>query len=361
MALLRRRPFFFFLWLLAAQILFFDSSYAQTPTLWREGDDTALDPELERLNRAFIGLAQTVQPGVVQIRGSAKPPPAGTNEKEQPQSTRGSGMIINPEGYILTAYHVIDRAEKVEIRLANRQRLPAKIVATEPQIDIAVLKVESTGNLPAIAFGDSTKLRVGELVAAVTYPFGRESSLSIGIVSRHSNIENDSFGFDFIQTDTSVGPGASGGPLVNMRGHTVGMITMASQTGNMGFAVPISVIKKALPKLLQNQHFAWGWLGVKVAEVTMDLAKSLGLSPVRGVVISTVLPDQPAAKNDLRPQDIVLAINGVPIDSPREFTRLIGGNEAGKEVTLTIFRKGKVLSQSVLLGAKPTSSEGREG
>ena len=358
---LARSPFFFFLWLLAAQILFFGSSHAQTSTLWREGDNTALDPELERLSRAFIGLAQTVQPGVVQIRGSARPATGAASEKEQPQSTRGSGMIINPEGYILTAHHVVDRAAQVEVRLANRQRLAAKIVAIEPQIDIAVLKVESTGNLPVIAFGDSTKLRVGELVAAVTYPFGRESSLSVGIVSRHSSIENDSFGFDFIQTDTSVGPGASGGPLVNMKGHTVGMITMASQTGNMGFAVPISVIKRALPKLLQNQHFAWGWLGVRVSEVTMELAKSVGLSPVRGVVISTVLPDQPAAKNNLQLQDIVLAIDGIPIDSPREFTRLIGGNEAGKEVTLTIFRKGKVLSQSILLGAKPKTSEGREG
>ncbi len=361
MALVRRSPFFFFLWFLAAQILFFDSLHAQTSTLWREGDNTVLDPELERLSRGFIGLAQTVQPGVVQIRGTSRPATDAGSEKERPQSTRGSGMIINPDGYILTAFHVVDRAEQIEVRLADRQRLAAKIVATEPQIDIALLKVEPTGNLPVIAFGDSAKLRVGELVAAVTYPFGRESSLSVGIVSRYSSIENGSFGFDFIQTDTSVGPGASGGPLVDMKGHTVGMITMASQTGNMGFAVPISVIKKALPKLIQNQNFAWGWLGIRVSDVTMDLAKSVGLSPVRGVMISTVLPDQPAAKSDLLPQDIVLAIDGVPIDSPREFIRLIGGNEAGKEVTLTIFRKGKVLSRAVLLGAKPKTSEGREG
>jgi serine protease Do len=202
---------------------------------------------------------------------------------------------------------------------------------------------------------------VGELIASVTYPFGSESSLSLGIVSRYSKIENGSFGYGYIQTDTSVGPGASGGPLVNMKGHAVGMVTMASQTGNMGFAIPINVIKKMIPKLINKEQVAWGWLGVRVGEVTLELASKLGLSPARGVIISHVMPGQPAWQSDLMAQDVVLAIDGVSVDSPREFIRMIGGTEAGREVSLRIFRGGQLFSRSVLLGNKPKSSEEREG
>jgi serine protease Do len=347
--------------LFALQWLACGSLHAESTTLWREGGSGAIDPDLDRLGRAFVSLAHKVQPAVVQVRGSARKATEGNETRERSQSSRGSGFIINAEGYILTAHHVVDAAKEVEVLFPDRRRFPAKIFAIEPQLDIALLKIDPQESLPLIPLGDSDRLRAGELVSAVSYPFGRESSMSLGIVSRYSRLESRAFGYQFIQTDTSVGPGSSGGPLINMRGDAIGMITMASQTGNMGFAVPIGVIKKALPKLLQNEKFAWGWLGIRVTDVTMEIARSLGLSPARGVVIASVLPGQPAEKSDLLPQDVVLSVDGAPIDSPREFTRMISGFEAGNEVTLTIFRKGKVLSRSILLGTRPQSSEGREG
>jgi len=342
---------------LAAQTLQVDNSPAQTTTLWRDGDSSEVDPDLDRLGRSLIRLAEKVQTAVVQIRSYAD----SKQDKDRPRTSRGSGFIINPEGYVVTAYHVVDTAKDIEVRLPDRQRLVAKLVATEPQLDLALLKIEPPANVSVLPLGESSALKVGELIASVSYPFGSESSLSLGIVSRYSKIENDSFGYGYIQTDTSVGPGASGGPLVNMKGHVIGMVTMASQTGNMGFAVPINVIKKMIPKLINKEQVAWGWLGVRVGEVTLGLAAGMGLTPARGVVISDVMPGQPAWKSDLMVQDVVIAVDGVSVDSPREFIRMIGGTEAGKEVSLTIFRSGKILSRSVLLGTKPKTSEEREG
>ena len=342
---------------LAAETVPFENSLAQTTKLWRDGEATEVDPDLDRLGRAFVRLAENVQPAVVQIRSYAE----SKNETNKPRTSRGSGFIINPEGYIVTAYHVVDTAKNIEVRLSDKQRLVAKLLATEPQLDLALLKIEPPARLSVLPFGDSSALKVGELIASVTYPFGSDSSLSLGVVSRYSKIEKESFGYGYIQTDASVGPGASGGPLVDMKGHAVGMVTMASQTGNMGFAVPINVIKKMIPKLINKEQVAWGWLGVRVAEVTLELASTLKLSPARGVVISHVMTGQPAWQSDLMVQDVVLAVDGVMVDSPREFIRMIGGTEAGKEVSLMIFRSGKVLSRSVLLGTKPKTSEEREG
>jgi S1-C subfamily serine protease len=148
---------------------------------------------------------------------------------------------------------------------------------------------------------------------------------------------------------------------VDLKGHVVGMITMASQNGNMGFAVPINVIKGVLPRLMQGEKIVWGWMGIRVSDVTLDLAETLGLSSAKGVLVSSVLQDQPAEKGGLRPQDVILSIDGIEVDSPREVIRVIGGTEAGKEVRVTVFRQGETLDISVRLGSRPKSTEGREG
>jgi serine protease Do len=330
-------------------------------TLWREGQIGDADPDLERLGTAFTRLAEKVQPAVVQIRSNGKPPAESDKESQTPRTSRGSGFIINGRGYILTAYHVIEGAKEIEVRLPGRERLPAQVVGVDPNVDLAIIKIDPTRELPVLPLGESKNIRVGELAASVAYPFGRDSSLSVGVISRASRKHVILSGFDFIQTDAGASPGSSGGPLVNMKGHVVGMITMASSMGNAGFAVPIDVIKSITPRLLKGEKIVWGWLGVRVSDVTLDLAQRLGLSPVRGVLISSVLPDQPAAKSQLLPQDIILSINGVDIDSPRDLTRIVSGSEAGKEVQLTIFRRGKIFQLAVLLGVRPPSSEGREG
>jgi serine protease Do len=352
------------LFLTAVLLLSFSAASANDNvpvTLWHEGQTGDADPDLERLGKAFTRLADKVQPAVVQIRSNGKPPSEADKESQSPRTSRGSGFIINGRGYILTAYHVIEGAKEIEVRLSNRERLPAQIVGADANVDLAVLKVEPTRELPALPLGDSKNIRVGELAASVAYPFGRDSSLSVGVISRASRKQVILSGFDFIQTDAGASPGSSGGPLVNMRGHVVGMITMASSMGNAGFAVPIDIIKSIAPRLVKGEKIVWGWLGVRVSDVSLDLAQRLGLSPIRGVLISSVLPDQPAAKSQLFPQDIILSVNGVDIDGPRDLTRIVSGTEAGKEVRLTIFRKGKIFQRAVLLGIRPASTEGREG
>ena len=336
------------------------ASFSQEHSFWRGGTTGEADPELERLSRAFERLAEKVQPGVVQIRAHGKASTDADGGSQRPGNSRGSGFIINPDGYILTAHHVIVGASEVEILLHDRRRLKAQVIASDPQVDVALLKVEGK-EFPALALGDSNGLKVGELVASLSYPFGRESSLSQGIISRKGRSQNVLAGFDFIQTSAGANAGSSGGPLVNIRGETVGMITMASQSGNMGFAIPISVIKNIIPRLLKGEKIVWGWLGVRVSELTLELADTLGLAPARGVLVNSVLPGQPAEKGKILPRDVILAVNGAEVDNPREFTRIISGTEAGSEVKLTIFRKGELLQRSVILTAKPTETGGREG
>jgi serine protease Do len=330
---------------------------ANTTFVWRDAQPTA-DSELDRLNRAFVQLAEHARPAIVQIRVTTQDPKA---KSAQSLGSRGSGFIIDPRGYILTAQHVIEKAKDIEIRLADSQRLPAQIVAAEPQIDVAILKITIERELPILAFGNSDQIRVGDLAVVFGYPFGRESSMSLGIVSRSGRSYPDSASYEFIQTDAGAYPGGSGGPLLNSQGNAIGMITMASERGNMGFATPINVIRRVLPRLANGEKFAWGWLGVQMSDVSLEQAKMLGIHPVKGVVVNSVLPGQPAARGGIQKQDVILAVNDTQVDSPRDVARMIGGFEAGRVVRLTILRKGKTLQLSLPLGIRPEATNAREG
>jgi serine protease Do len=239
--------------------------------------------------------------------------------------------------------------------------LPARILAADGQLDIAILKIQTEKELPLLSFGDSNSLRVGDLAVVFGYPFGRESSMNMGIISRSGRSYPESASFDYIQTDAGAYAGGSGGPLLNSKGHVVGMITMASERGNMGFATPINVIKRILPRLANGEKFAWGWLGAQMADVSLEQARNMGLSLAKGVVVSAVLPGQPAARGGIQKQDIILWVNDNHVDSPRDVLRMIGGLEAGKMVRLTILRKGKTMQLSFPLGSKPGSTKDREG
>ncbi|HTN71601.1 MAG TPA: trypsin-like peptidase domain-containing protein [Methylomirabilota bacterium] len=323
------------------------------PTMWREAPQAEGDSELDRLSRAFVRLADGARPAIVQIRVADSVPSNPKGDGPQPQGSRGTGFVIHPQGYILTAHHVVENAKDIEIRFADMHRLAAKIVAADAQVDVALLKVQTDRELPVLSLGDSDKIRVGELTIVFGYPFGRESSMSLGIVSRPGRTYHDSAGYEFIQTDAGAYPGGSGGPLLNSKGHVIGMITMASEKGTMGFATPINVVKRVIPRLLNGEKFVWGWLGVRMAELSLEMGKSLGLSPVRGVLVSAVSQGQPAERGGIRKQDIILSVNDAQVDSPRDVLRMIGGLEAGKIVKLTIIRNGKTMQLSVPLGTKP--------
>jgi serine protease Do len=310
------------------------------------------------LNRAFVQLANQARPAIVQIRTIGED---NKNSSAQAHGSRGSGFIIDARGYVFTAQHVIDKAKEIEIRLADAQRLPARVIAADSQIDLAILKVESDKELPSLPLGDSDAIRVGDLAVVFGYPFGRESSMNLGIISRSGRTYPDSASFDFVQTDAGGYPGGSGGPLLNNKGHVIGMITMASERGNMGFATPINVIKRIAPRLASGEKLAWGWLGVQMSDISLEQARSLRIFPTKGVVVNSVLPGQPAARGGVQKQDVIVSVNDTQVESPRDVARLIGGLEAGRIVHLTILRKGKTVRLSVPLGAKPESTNAREG
>jgi serine protease Do len=324
---------------------------------WRDAPASASDSDLDRLSRAFVELAEQVRPAVVQIRTAG---PDGKNPAASGSGTRGSGFIIDSRGYLLTAHHVIEKAKEIEIRVADGQRLAARIVASESQLDLAILKVQSERELPTLSLGDSETIRVGDLAFVFGYPFGRESSMSLGVISRAGRSYRESASYDFIQTDAGGYPGGSGGPLLNSKGHVIGMITMASERGNMGFATPINVIKRIVPRLANGERFAWGWLGVQMSDISIEQAASLGVFPAKGVVVSSVLPGQPAARGGVQKQDVIVSINDTAVESPRDMIRMIGGLEAGKVVHLTILRKGKMVQLAVALGTRPDSPKARE-
>ena len=328
--------------------------------IWRDAPVGSTETELDRLNRALVQLANDARPAIVQIRVTTALE-AKSKSPAQPQNSRGSGFIIDPQGYILTAQHVIDKAKDIEVRLADSRRLPARLVAADTQVDLAILKIASDDDLPILTIGNSDAVQVGDLAVVFGYPFGRESSMSLGIVSRPGRTYADSASYDFIQTDAGAYAGGSGGPLLNSKGHVIGIITMASERGNMGFATPINAIRKIIPRLLRGEKLAWGWLGVQMVEVSLEQAKTLGLSAPNGVVVSSVLPGQPAARVGLQNRDVILSVNGTRVDSPREVVRMIGGLEAGRVVRLTILRQGRTLQLSVPLGSRPESTNEREG
>jgi serine protease Do len=339
-------------------VLLAQDRIATTAINWRDAPPTSGESELDRLNRAFVQLANQSRPAIVQVRVTGS-----ETKTAQSQSTgsRGSGFIIDPQGYILTAQHVIDKANEIEIRLADLQRLPARVIAADSQIDVAILKIETERDLPTLAIGDSDAIRVGDLAVLFGFPFGRESSMNLGIISRSGRSYPDSASYDFIQTDAGAYPGGSGGPLLNSKGHVIGIITMASERGNMGFATPINVIRRILPRLANGEKFAWGWLGVQMSDISLEQARSLGIYPAKGVVVSSVLPGQSAARGGIQKQDVILAINETRVDSPRDVARMIGGLEAGRVVHLTILRKGKTMELSIPLGSRPDSTNAREG
>src|SRR5206468_983899 len=190
--------------------------------------------------------------------------------------------------------------------------------------DLALLKLDGVKGLPTLAMADSNRVRVGEFVLALGHPFGLEHTVSFGIVSRKgAPLTVAAPGFDFIQTDAAINPGNSGGPLVNMAGEVVGVNSMAARNGSIGFAIPSNLIKTIVPQLAMKGRVEWGWLGVSIAEITDDDLGRLKLSEARGVLIRSVMPGEPAEKGGIKPNDVLMSIDGTPLDTPRDLQRVV--------------------------------------
>ncbi len=326
---------------------------AQAPApIWEEAGPGAPDPELARLNTALVRLAEQLKPALVQIR--VRRPAAEKDGEDEPRRGLGSGFLVHPSGYIVTNAHVVESAATVQVRLASGRRVPGTVVGRDRRVDLALVKIDGGGALPVLALGDSDRVAVGELVLALGHPFGLEQTVSLGIVGRKgAPLTAVGPGFDFIQTDAAINPGNSGGPLVSMGGQVIGVTTMAARNGSIGFAIPVNLVKKLLPELLATGKVEWGWLGVRIDEVTEDNLRTYGLDAPRGVGIEGVLPGQPAAQAGLRPRDVILEVDGRPVSTPRELQRLIATARVGTALRLGVWRDGHAEEVTVRIGAYP--------
>jgi serine protease Do len=269
----------------------------------------------------------------------------GGGEQQQPIRGLGSGFIVSADGYVLTNAHVVDQASDVTVKLVDRREFPAKVVGVDRRSDVAVLKIDAH-DLPTVKLGDVTRVEPGQWCAAIGAPFGLENSVTVGVVSATSRaLGAESSLVPFIQTDVAVNPGNSGGPLFNLRGEVIGINSQIySATGGyqgISFAIPIDVAVSVEKQLIQTGHVVRGRIGIAIQDVNAQLAQSFKLDRPRGALVSSVEPGGPAAKAGLRPGDVILSVNGKPIETSSELPSLIANIKPGTDATLQIWREGR--------------------
>ncbi len=297
----------------------------------------------------------------------------GENSRPQQAPRRatglGSGFIIDAEGYVVTNNHVIDGASEVTIRLEDDSTYPAEVVGSDPQTDLALLKIDAERPLPALQLGDSDSAEVGDWVLAVGNPFGLGGTVTAGIISaRGRNIQAGPYD-DFLQVDASINRGNSGGPLFDLEGNVIGVNTaIFSPNGGsvgIGFAIPSNMVKSVVGQLREKGSVERGWLGVQIQNVTPDLAEALGLEKPAGALIAKVTPDSPAAAAGLKSGDVILEFAGEAIDDTRELAGVVARHPAESEAAIAVWRDGRKRQLTVVTGRQPTqqmaSSGGRQG
>jgi serine protease Do len=278
--------------------------------------------------------------------------PRGRSDEPQPQIGFGSGVIVSQDGYIVTNNHVISEADEIEVTLNDHRTFNAQIVGTDPNTDIALLKIEAT-NLPYIEFGDSDQIRIGEWVLAVGNPFGLTSSVTAGIISAKERVlgvlrDSEMPVESFLQTDAAVNMGNSGGALVNLRGELIGIPTLIispTQT-NIGtaFAVPTSIVIKVMDDIINYGEVRRGVLGISIVEINPEFAKARGLDNLHGVYVENVTPGGSADIAGIRAGDVIVAVNGNPVNMPGELQQQIGSHNPGDKVDLALKRNRNIIN-----------------
>lgn len=284
--------------------------------------------------------------------------PGGGDDGDQgdsgPSLSLGSGFIVSPDGYILTNAHVVDDASTVTVKLTDKREYKAKVVGSDKASDVALLKIAAT-DLPIVKIGDPSKAKAGEWVVAIGSPYGFDNTVTAGIVSAKARALPDENYTPFIQTDVPVNPGNSGGPLFNLNGEVIGINSMIySRTGGfqgLSFAIPIDMAMKIKAQLQQYGKVSRGRIGVTIQEVNQSLAKSFGLPKPTGALVSAIDKNGPAAKSDLKPGDVILAVNGAPIGDSVELPAKIADMHSGEKADLTVWRNGKQQTVTVTVGA----------
>jgi serine protease DegQ len=272
-------------------------------------------------------------------------------------SNLGSGVIVSPNGYILTNHHVVEAADEIQVALENGRTLPAHVVGADPETDLAVLKINAT-DLPAITFAQPDSLKVGDWVLAVGNPFGVGQTVTAGIVSALGRTHLGINTFEnFIQTDAAINPGNSGGALVDAAGHLVGVNSaIYSRTGGsqgIGFAIPVSIARQVMEQIIKSGSVTRGWVGIEVQDLTPELAESFSLKGTEGALIAGVLKGGPADNGGIRPGDILLGVNGKAVTDSSSLLNLIAALRPGEAASLRVARKQQTLDLKVQVGRRP--------
>ena len=276
----------------------------------------------------------------------------------QHRSGLGSGVVVSEEGYVLTNYHVVESADEIEVASNDGRKFKAKVVGTDPESDLAVLRIPAEPRLPAITFATADSLRVGDVVLAIGNPFGVGQTVTSGIVSAlgRSHLGINTFE-NFIQTDAAINPGNSGGALVDSNGSLVGINTaIYSQNGGsmgIGFAILVSLARSVMEQIIRNGGVTRGWIGVEVQEITPELAESFRMPTTEGALIAGVMRGSPADKAGIRPGDVLLAIDGHKIKDAENMLELIAGLEPGRAGRVSLRRDGKEVDVEAMIGKRP--------
>ncbi|MFP7754118.1 DegQ family serine endoprotease [Thermodesulfobacteriota bacterium B35] len=274
------------------------------------------------------------------------------------QRAAGSGFIISPDGYILTNNHVVEKADKITVRLNDKREFTARVIGTDPQSDVALIKIDGN-NLPVLPLGDSDKIEVGEWVIAIGSPFELNQTVTVGVVSAKGRNRMGINDYEnFIQTDAAINPGNSGGPLLNIYGQAIGINTaIFSRSGGymgIGFAIPINMAKTIEQQLRKYGKVTRGWLGVVIQDLDEDLAKSFGLDRAQGALVSEVSDNSPAAKAGLRQGDVLVAYNGTPLTNVADLRNKVAMTAPGTRVTMELIRDGHKKKVEVTIGEQPS-------
>lgn len=336
---------------------------------------------LDRSAKAFASVVKDAKPAVVNIRveSSVEANPEfeqffnhpfferffgpeyrfqDPQRRKRQQFGAGSGFIINKDGHILTNNHVVEKADKITVTLADNQQVDAKLIGTDPQSDVALIKIDVAGDLPTIPLGNSEALEVGEWVIAIGNPFGLSQTVTVGVVSAtgRSRVGINEYE-NFIQTDAAINPGNSGGPLLNIHGEVVGINSaLYSRTGGymgIGFAIPIDMVKSIEAQLQKHGKVTRGWLGVAIQDIDENLAESFGLDKAEGILVSETQTDSPAEEAGIKQGDILIKLEGTALKDVNDLRNKIALTVPGTEVSVQLIREGKPVDLQVKIGEQP--------
>jgi serine protease Do len=352
-----------------------------TPTVPAAAAEQGKDV-VHALNNAFAKVFEMVGPSVVIIEVSKKNdnsetsvfddlffqgPPDENNPRRnsrglQPVQSEGSGFIVRPDGFIFTNFHVVEGADKIDVKLKDGREFPARIVGTDEKTDVAVIKIDSQ-DLPIVQLGDSDAVRVGQFAFAIGAPFKLDYTFTYGVISgkgRSKLLASSGYSIsDYLQTDASINPGNSGGPLCDIDGKVIGMNTLINGLNRgLGFAIPINMAKEIGTELIAGRKIVRAWLGIRIESLGDDASiRDLFKGLDKGVVVRTIEADAPAYKSDLRPFDVITQVDGNPVSTDTQLQHEILKKRVGQNVELTVWRKGQTMKIHVTTGELPTANE----